>query len=285
MLRQENLKMSLPDELLSEFRKGALNPIGLELAKLSKECFRVRSTPRADETISVGASKLGGLPDLPPRLAWPKWKTGHLTFVAQVNLAELPANELLPRVGMLSFFYDREQSAWGFDPKHKEGFRLWHFPEVSQLVRTTEPEPSGFSCAQFSFEPFLSLPDPSAKSARDLFLERKDREQYRNFLGKRAGPAAQHQILGWPHVIQDEMELECQLVTNGLYLGDLSGYKDPRRKELEPGADDWTLLIQIDSDDKAKMMWGDGGMLYVWIRRQDLAARKFEKAWTILQCF
>jgi len=55
------------------------------------------------------------------------------------------------------------------------------------------------------------------------------------------------------------LELECQLVTNGLYLGDLSGYKDPRRKELEPGADDWTLLIQIDSDDKAKMMWGDGG--------------------------
>jgi len=34
---------------------------------------------------------------------------------------------------------------------------FWHFPEVSQLVRTTEPEPSGFSCAQFSFEPFLSL--------------------------------------------------------------------------------------------------------------------------------
>jgi len=32
-------------------------------------------------------------------------------------------------------------------------------------------------------------------------------------------------------------------------------------------------------------MWGDGGALYVWIRRQDLAARKFEKAWTILQCF
>ncbi len=81
------------------------------------------------------------------------------------------------------------------------------------------------------------------------------------------------------------MELECQLVTNGLYLGDLSGYGDPRRKELEPGADDWTLLFQIDSDDNAQMMWGDGGMLYVWIRRQDLAARNFEKNWTILQCF
>ena len=277
--------MSLQDDLLSRFSKGGLSRIGTELAKLSKECVRMRSTPRANESVPIGTSKLGGLPDLPLGFAWPKWKTSHLTFVAQMNLAELPASELLPNVGMLSFFYDPDQSAWGFDPKHKEGFRLWHFPEVSQLIRTAEPEPSTFPCVQLSFEPFLSLPDSSAKSARDLLLEIGDYEQYRDFVETHAGPAPQHQILGWPHIIQNEMELECQLVTNGLYCGDLSGYKDSRRKELEPGADDWTLLFQIDSDDNAQMMWGDGSMLYVWIRRQDLAARNFEKTWTILQCF
>jgi uncharacterized protein YwqG len=37
-------------------------------------------------------------------------------------------------------------------------------------------------------------------------------------------------------------------------------------EDSEPGADDWTILLQIDLDDNAKMMWGDGGMLYVWIR-------------------
>jgi uncharacterized protein YwqG len=277
--------MSLRDDLLSEFSKGGLSPIGTELAKLSRECVRMRSTPRANETTPVAVSKLGGLPDLLPGLPWPKWKTGYLTFVAQVNLAELPSSELLPSVGMLSFFYDREQSAWGFDPKHKEGFHLWHFPEISQLIRAAEPEPSTSPCAQLSFEPFLSLPNPSAESVKDLLLEIEDDERYGDFVEKHAGPGPQHQILGWPHVIQNEMELECQLVTNGLYVGDGSGYKDSRRKELERGADDWTLLLQIDSDDNAKMMWGDGGMLYVWIRRQDLAARNFEKAWTILQCF
>lgn len=81
------------------------------------------------------------------------------------------------------------------------------------------------------------------------------------------------------------MTLECQLVTNGIYAGDASGYKDPRRKELERRVDDWTLLLQIDSDKNAKMMWGDAGMLYVWIRREHLAAKSFDKAWTILQCF
>jgi len=277
--------MSLRDDLLSALSMAGLSSIGTELAKLSKECVRMRSTPWANETIATGASKLGGLPDLPPGVAWPEWKTGYLRFVAQVNLAELPESDSFPNVGMLSFFYDREQSAWGFDPNHKEGFRLWYFPETSRLIRAVEPQPFIFPCARLSFEPFLSLPDCSAESVKDLLLEIEDDEQYCAFVEKHLGSAPQHQILGWPHIIQNEMELECQLVTNGVYTGDPSGYKDSRRKKLEPGANDWTLLLQVDSDDNTKMMWGDGGMLYVWIRRQDLASRNFDKAWTILQCF
>ena len=277
--------MDLRDDLRAGLSKAGLGPISAELEKVSRDCIRMRSTPRSDKSISLGDSKLGGLPDLPSGLTWPEWKTGYLTFVAQVNLAELPASELLPNVGVLSFFYDREQSAWGFDPKHKEGFRLWYFPEVLQLVRAVEPEPSPFSCARLTFEPYLSLPDFSADSVGDLVLNIENKEQYCDFVDKHAGPAPQHQILGWPHVIQGDMALESQLVTNGLYTGNASGYKDSRRRELEPGAKDWTLLLQIDSDDNAEMMWGDAGMLYVWIRRQDLAAKKFENAWTILQCF
>jgi uncharacterized protein YwqG len=242
----------------------------------------MRSTPCANESISVGASKLGGLPDLPPKIAWPRWKTGYLTFVAKVNLAELPASDSLPTVGMLSFFYDREQSAWGFAPNHKEGFRLWYFPEPSQLIRTVEPESFMFPCAQLSFERFLSLPDTSAESLTDLLLDIEGDGLYYDCVEKCAGPEPQHRILGLPHVIQGDMPLERQLVTNGAYAGNAGGYKDPRRKELEPGSADWTLLLQIDSDDNAKMMWGDAGVLYVWIRRQDLASRNFDKAWAIL---
>ena len=277
--------MSLQDDLRAGLSKAGLGPISPHLERLSKNCVRMRSTPRPDKAISVGDSKLGGRPDLPPGLAWPEWKTGYLTFVAQVNLAELPASDLLPNVGVLSFFYDREQSAWGFDPNDNGGFRLWYLPDTSRLIRAPEPNALVFPCARLSFDPFLSLPDPSAKSVKNLLVEVGNDEHYCDFVEKHVGGGPQHQILGWPHVIQNEMELECQLVTNGVYTGDLRGYEDSRRKELEPGADDWTLLLQIDSDDNAGMMWGDGGMLYVWIRSQDLASRNFDKAWTILQCF
>jgi uncharacterized protein YwqG len=63
------------------------------------------------------------------------------------------------------------------------------------------------------------------------------------------------------------------------------GYQDPRAKALEAGAADWRLLLQVDSDENATMMWGDTGRVYFWMRDEDLRAARFERVWTILQCY
>lgn len=63
-----------------------------------------------------------------------------------------------------------------------------------------------------------------------------------------------------------------------------TGPPDPREAGLRAGASEWRLLLQIDSDDNAGMMWGDVGRLYVWIRRDDLKRRDFSRAWVVLQC-
>ena len=47
-------------------------------------------------------------------------------------------------------------------------------------------------------------------------------------------------------------------------------------------AAEWVLLWQIASSDD--IMWGDSGYLYVWIRRDDLAAQRFDRAHVVLQC-
>ncbi len=94
-----------------------------------------------------------------------------------------------------------------------------------------------------------------------------------------------HQLFGLPIPQQgDSMELECQLASNGLYVGNSTGYDDPRRTSLELGAADWHLLLQIDSDDSVGMMWGDVGTLYFWIRKQDAEAADFSNVWLVLQC-
>jgi uncharacterized protein YwqG len=97
---------------------------------------------------------------------------------------------------------------------------------------------------------------------RDLLADLEDDEKYVEFIEKYSGSGAEHRLFGWPRVIRNRMELECQLVSNALYPRDSRAYEHPRRKELEPGAADWMLLLQVDSDDTRKMVWGDGGMLY-----------------------
>ena len=75
-----------------------------------------------------------------------------------------------------------------------------------------------------------------------------------------------------------------ELVTNGIYCGDPKGYADPRAKELEKNQTQWRLLLQLDSDEAASMMWGDLGRVYFWIRERDLQDQRFDRTWTILQC-
>ncbi|WTK84008.1 YwqG family protein [Kribbella sp. NBC_01510] len=69
---------------------------------------------------ALAASRLGGAPDLPPAITWPRNDDEPLSFIAQVNLADVAAYDsegVLPRAGLLSFFYDAvTQDAWGFDP-------------------------------------------------------------------------------------------------------------------------------------------------------------------------
>jgi len=54
--------------------------------------------------------------------------------------------------------------------------------------------------------------------------------------------------------------------------------------ELRAGRSDWRLLLQVASDDAPRMMWGDAGISYYWIRDEDLRERDFDRAWLILQC-
>jgi uncharacterized protein YwqG len=69
-----------------------------------------------------------------------------------------------------------------------------------------------------------------------------------------------------------------------LYCGDPSGYNDPRAEGLKKDANQWILLFQIDSIDKAGMMWGDVGRVYFWIKKDDLEKKDFDKIWFVLQC-
>lgn len=273
-----------PEELSDEIDAAGLvewREAILRSARPSIELEAKRATPMP---VSVGRSKLGGDPDLPASVAWPTYDGGNLYFMAQVKLSELPsvaATQGLPPSGMLYFFYDMESQPWGFDPKDTSAHRVLYAESEERLERRNPPEAiefdDGVRECYVKATPSISLPcwdSPVAPNVRDdAYLDLSSDTEHR------------HQLLGFPRQIQGAMELECQLASSGLYVGDSSGYQDPRAAELCEGASEWRLLFQMDSDDETMVDWGDVGSIYYWIREQDLAARQFDKTWLVLQCY
>ena len=191
---------------------------------------------------------------------------------------------------MLYFFYDAEQSTWGFNPKDKRSWRVLYIasvPDMPTEVSFPDDVPEHARYSKKLLKPSLgkSIPAP-VELVVNSGLPEKQRHLAFDFYGRYSeqGPP-KHQLHGHPMPIQGDMQLECQLVSNGLYCGDETGYNDPRAKELEAGASDWQLLLQIDTDDDSGMMWGDGGRLYFWIRHDDLRKKNFDAVWMILQCY
>lgn len=240
-----------------------------------------------------GASRIGGLPSLPLDVPWPEWKGKPLAFLCQLDLSEIPENcerNGLPAAGMLYFFYNQEQETWGFDPNDKGSWQVI-YTAASPEGKTTCVAPPGlqkdyiYAEKTVSFVPMQTYPDWQDERVRSLDMTDKQNDQYIDMCSKMFGNAPAHHLFGYPSPVQgNDMDLECQLASNGLYCGDASGYQDPKAKKLESGRSDWVLLLQLDTDDDAGMMWGDCGMLYFWIKKQDLAEGRFDKCWMILQC-
>jgi uncharacterized protein YwqG len=234
--------------------------------------------------------RLGGSPRLPASIAWPDRKGRPLSFVAELDLAALRAvggPDWLPASGVLHLFFDAEDEPWGFDPADHDG---WKVLLTDGVAAGTRPPPPGLSRDRI-FAPVLlagrsalTYPTTERVTLSPEVGRAFDFETVQAFMDAELGDGPRHQVSGYPGPIQgDGMELEAQLASNGIYMGGPDSYSDERIAALEPGAADWRLLLQVDSDDSAGIMWGDTGTLYVWVREQDARAGDFSRVWMIVQ--
>jgi uncharacterized protein YwqG len=298
-------------ELWSDFKQAlAEYPelIALGLEQSARLSIRLATTRTSMDEIKIGQSRIGGIPDMPLGMEWPRWRYDEkdrretmgesgisdfnrpLGYIAQINLnVHSVVNSELPRSGWLYFFYYRYVELPGYDPLHKGCCRVLYADcDQADLIRTAppddaDPEHTGHACRlEASVE--MTLPDirdfdfeyesPIFNTYLKASCELTDNDTF-----------VHHRVLGYPDTIQNPMELECQLVTNGLYCGNSSGYEDERATALKLGAADWRLLLQIDTDeDGPGWKWYDDGRIYIWIRKQDLKVCRFDDAWLIVQC-
>ncbi len=268
---------------------AGLARVSAELAALARPSILLTTTPEDQGKLAVGASRFGGLPDLPIGTAWPILNGVAMSFVGQIRLEDarpFDANHQLPASGLLSFFYDARQQTYGADPKDRGGWQVYYFADASQAQRTEAPavlpDDARFKPCALTFASELTMPLEPHLERADLTLSADEQKAYETFLS--SFPTAQgsrgvrNRMLGYPDTIQDDMRPQAQLVSHGLINSE-----DPRAKALLSSANDWTLLLQVDSDPNAGMRWASEGRLYFWIERAALASAKFDNVWVVLQ--
>ncbi|MEH6852900.1 YwqG family protein [Bacillus pseudomycoides] len=240
----------------------------------------------SDENIAVGTSKFGGFPDLPDALEIPMKHDIPLQFIGQLNLEEVQPyhkGNPLPTKGMLYFFYDAEEQPWGFDPKDIGGHRVLYAENIEKLKRreiTIETFPPSLISFQETWTLTKEKIGKTGLSDDDEWDFYKEIEEV--YIGE--GYNGLHHLLGSAQAIQsEEMAEECHLVTQGFYFGNAYP-SNIERKCLSGSPRDWMLLLQIDTNDESQMYWGDTGLLYFWIKKEDLLQKNFENTWLILQC-
>src|SRR5579859_2353063 len=260
---------------------GLLAAAGLQsrqqlIEQLARPSIRIHTTAAA---AAPGSSRLGGQPDLPAQSAWPLYQGTPMAFVAQIRLSDVSSlNDLLPHNGTLWFFYDASQRVFGDTPHDRGGWQVIYDPGEHagppHAAPADLPADARFQASAATFATELTLPvDPSA-FVPDGQWSQQDQQRYETLLDHTSSPdersTPHHRMLGHPDQIQDDMRRQCALLAHGL-----SDETDPAAAALLEHANDWVLLLQIDSDEQAGMRWASNGMLYYWIEQAALQQAQF----------
>jgi uncharacterized protein YwqG len=276
--------------LRAAFTAAGLSRLLKDIDYISKTAIRLSTTTVDESNLPIGASKLGGTPDLAADITWPEWKGLPQSFIAQIRLEDVrpyDTDHLLPQSGLLWFFYDAKQETYGDNPADSGGWRVLFSNDPSEHLQRTPapaalPPSSRFKTCSIDFSSKITLSQFPQLDVPNFDWTLEEQKKYENLLSTFPNPtehaAIQDQLLGFPDTLQDDMPLQCQLVSNGV-----TDPNDPLATALSQGAKDWQLLLQVDSDENAGMRWADSGMLYYWIKVADLQACTFNATWLVLQ--
>ncbi|MBL4810488.1 MAG: DUF1963 domain-containing protein [Phycisphaerales bacterium] len=301
------------DEMKSKFVEAGFERFVEGVSATAEHCLRLVPSEPSGEPLACGVSKFGGCPDLSDDFVWPVKGGRQLFFLAQFNMNDIPAltreSKGLPASGLLSFWYDCSAGPWGFDPKDAGAWQI-HFVDLPNASLSNRDFPEFHigdldEDPQYPWGPFNECAVQVVEDCNYNFyiiesmMESVDAEigaveadelwnRYEKFIDEELlDEEGNHQMFGVADQVQGEMDWECQLVSNGIYLGDTqSDSEQARIKSLLPGVQDWKLLLQLDTDSNGPdWMWGDCGKLYFWMREQDLKSHEFSKCWGVLQCY
>ncbi len=229
-----------------------------------------------DTGVTKGHSKIGGTPDLPDTVQWPQYDKTSLSFLAQINLADISTDTeaVLPRNGILYFFIPTARNIdWDHSWKlMRQSKVLYHEGSIDSCSIVSTPlslEQDGIFEEQliyFSNNTDFDFPMEVNELHQDIwevlslvFLD----------------------ILGEQGNTSDTVDTDQEGTAKSFTQGHILGTPDNLQEYIEnEWPQNYRLLFQCNG---AYIGWGADMMLYFGISETDLKSGNFNAAKLVIQ--
>lgn len=251
----------------------------------------------SDEKPNLFQSKFGGVPYLPKDKEVPKNKENEqLTLLAQINIEELPENNIYPmKEGILQFWILNDDIlGLDYDTNLGDGYKIIYYKDIDKSVTEEEilekykpyRDEDSYFPVEGEFSLSFKLTDGYFSDSNDDFREIVDREM-KKFYDENKDKYSEilkiydkeNQLNYWEiwDILEEDKEIGEKLFGAGHKIG---GFPDFTQSDIREVGDYEILLLQIDSvgTEKNEIMWGDCGIANFFIREKDLKELNFDRA-------
>jgi uncharacterized protein YwqG len=156
---------------------------------------------------------------------------------------------------------------------------------LAEKESTWMPEGQKYAPCALTCSIDMTLPPGDSWALQTLQLSVQERYRYQKMLSafREEKQKPLHRLLGYPDALQGDMQMNCELLSRSFSLGDGLPGDGMQLEQLQREAQKWRLLLQLDTDEDAQMLWGINGRCYYWIQEEALKQRQFAETWCILQ--
>lgn len=257
-------------------------------------CEHYRLVLNEERKPEITGSKLGGQPYWPADKIYPLDKDGKpMLMLMQVNCAEAGLKEPLPEQGMLQWFISTNpELMYGCRGNYEEtgeGFRIVYHENVEG--DSTCPGAPTHDSVDEMFTPVKRevaidfVLEQTAMSVNDGNFNRLFFEVVKELTGEDHGDKMWYEYLDNDGCLYFEQNMGMKRPHHQMLGYPVFSQEDARR-DIQTHD---TLLFQLDSqfspiDRSELVMWGDMGSGFIFINRDDLAARDFTRTYYCWDC-
>ena len=250
----------------------------------------------SDDKPNLFQSKFGGVPYLPKDMEVPKNKENEqFTLLAQINIEELPKNNIYPmEEGMLQFWIlNDDVLGLDYDTHLGDGFKVVYYKEIDKNITEKEvlekykpyKDDDSYFPIENEFSLSFKLTDGYFSDSNDDFSEIVDREMKKFHLENKEKYKEilkvyddKEYLSYWDiwDILEEDKEIGKKLFDAGHKIG---GFPNFTQSDVREIGDYEILLLQIDSEgtEKNEIIWGDCGIANFFIREKDLKELNFDK--------